>query len=236
MINQEKWVGSLPNINVESRKVANQLDHERWMKTIPKKEKYRNAKKYSLFSILFVLGLLLVSAVKNETRNLQKEINKLEASIKGIKFNLNQAILDNEVINSPEKISLLAKEHLDIDLVSYKKSQIKQLGDKEENLINIDKIKKQKAKELSENIKTQIAKKIEDKKEDIKELQKLYYNPKSIPGEIKTQVAISIEEKKSELKNMYSSPNDIFTFQKVGKWTVVQVVKLFLGMPVIPGR
>ena len=39
MINQEKWIGSLPNINVESRKVANQLDHERWMQTIPKKEK-----------------------------------------------------------------------------------------------------------------------------------------------------------------------------------------------------
>ena len=159
MINQDKWIGSLPNINVESRKVANQLDHERWMQTIPKKEKYRHAKKYSLFSILFVLGLLLVSAVKNETRNLQKEINKLEASIKGVKFNLDQATLDNEVINSPEKISLLAKEHLDIDLVSYKKSQIKQLGDKEENLINIDKIKTQKTKDLSENIKTQITKK-----------------------------------------------------------------------------
>ena len=33
-----------------------------------------------------------------------------------IKFNLKQAILDNEVITSPENISKLAKEYLNIDL------------------------------------------------------------------------------------------------------------------------
>ena len=65
MINQDKWISSLPNINTESRKIANQLDHDRWMKTIPKKEKekYKYVKKYSLVPILFVCGLLLVSTV-----------------------------------------------------------------------------------------------------------------------------------------------------------------------------
>ena len=71
-----------------------------------------------------VCGLLFVSVVKNETRNLQKEINNLETSINLIKFNLDQAFLDNEVITSPENISRLAKEYLNINFISYKRSQI----------------------------------------------------------------------------------------------------------------
>ena len=37
--------------------------------------------------------------------------------------------LDHDVITSPENISLLAKIHLDNDLIHYKKSQIYQLKD-----------------------------------------------------------------------------------------------------------
>jgi len=89
---------------------------------------------------------------------------------------------------------------------------------------------------LSASIKTQVAKKIEEKKLEIRKLQEMYSNPKSIPKEIKTQVAVQIEEKKIEIRNIYSAPKDIFTLQKVGRWSIVQVVKLFLGMPIIPGR
>ena len=89
---------------------------------------------------------------------------------------------------------------------------------------------------MSDNIKTQVAKRVEKKKTEIRKLQELYYNPQSIPKEIKTQVAIKIKEKKDELKNIYSEPTDIFTLERVGRWSVVQVVKLFLGMPIIPGR
>ena len=60
-------------------------------------------------TVLFICGLLFVSVVKNETRNLQKEINNLEANINLIKFNLDQAILDHEVITSPENISFSKK-------------------------------------------------------------------------------------------------------------------------------
>ena len=116
MINRDKWIGSLPNVNTEFNKTTNQLDHDRWINTIPKKNKYSSVnkntygsvKKYSLIVTLFVCGLLFVSAIKNETRNVQKIINNLETSINVIKFNLDQAILDNEVITSPENISLLA--------------------------------------------------------------------------------------------------------------------------------
>ena len=249
MINQDKWIASLPKGNKILGNSTVHLDHDRWVNTIPKqntynsvnKNTYGSVKKYSLIVTLFVCGLLFVSAIKNETRNLQKIINNLEASINVIKFNLDQAILDNEIITSPENISLLAKEYLSIDLVSYKRSQIKQLNDENKKFTKVNKIKKEKInkkkiKNLSDNIKTQVTKRIEIKKTEMRKLQELYYNPKSIPKEIKTQVAVQIEEKKNEIRNIYSAPKDIFTLERVGRWSVIQVVKLFLGMPVIPGR
>ena len=45
---------------------------------------------------------MLVSAIKNESKILQKEINNLYASINTLKYNLHQASLDQEVITSPE--------------------------------------------------------------------------------------------------------------------------------------
>jgi hypothetical protein len=241
MINQEKWIGSLSIKNTRFSNIKNQLDHDRWINTIPKKNTYNSMHKFSLIAILFVCGLLFVSAVKNETRILQKEINNLEVSINGIRYNLDQAIIDNEVITSPENISLLAKEYLNINLVSYKKSQIKQLNDETEKLTKINKTKKEKinkkkAKNLSDNIKLKVVKRIEEKKTEIRKLQALYSNPKLISGEIKTQVANKIEEKKTELKNIYHSPKNVITLKKVGKWSAIQVVKTFLGMPIIPGK
>ena len=248
MINQDKWIDSIPKTIIKFDKGANQVDYYRWVNTIPKKDTYNNvathnnvAWKYSLVVVLFVCGLLFVSAVKNKTRNLEKEINSLRASNNVIKFNLDQAILDNEVITSPDNISLLAKEYLNIDLVSYKKSQIKKLRDENEKFTKVNKIKKEKInkkkiKNLSDSIKTQVAKRIEIKKTEMRKLQELYYNPKSIPKEIKTQVAVQIEEKKNEIRNIYSAPKDIFTLERVGKWSVIQIVKLFLGIPIIPGR
>ena len=247
MINQDKWINSIPKINNKFDEKIKQWDSNRWVNTISKKttygskNSYGSVKKYSLTAILFVSGLLLVSAVKNETRNLQKEINNLEASIDVAKFNLKQAILDNEVITAPENISRLAKEYLNTSLVSYKRSQIKQLSDENEKFTKVNKVKKEKinkkkTKNLTASIKKQVAKRIETKKTEMRKLQALYYNPKSIPKEIKTQVAVQIEKKKNEIRNIYNAPKDIFTLERVGRWSVVQVVKLFLGMPVIPGR
>ena len=102
MINSDKWLNSIPKTDSKNTSDINQMDYSRWEKTISKKNTYNSVKKYSLMSFLFVCGLLFVSAVKNETRNLQKEINTLQTSINEVKFNLNQAALDNSVINSPE--------------------------------------------------------------------------------------------------------------------------------------
>ena len=145
MINQDKWLDSISKTIIKFNVEENQVDHYRWVNTIPKKNTYNAVRKYSavrkyfLMTVLFVCGLLFVSAVKNETRNLEKEINSLRASNKMIKFNLDQAILDNEVITSPENISRLAKEYLNTNFVSYKKSQIKQLDEDTETVIKLNK-------------------------------------------------------------------------------------------------
>ena len=240
MINQDKWISSLRKTNIKFDEKIIQVDHHRWENTIPKKDtfntvkkySFNTVKKYSLMTILFVCGLLFVSAVKNETRNLEKEINNLRASNNVIKFNLDQAILDNEVITSPENITRLAKEYLNTDFISYKKSQIKHLDEHTETFTKPEK----KNNNLKENIKLEITKKIEKKKTEIRKLQELYSNPESIPDEIKTQVATKIEEKKNELKNLYSAPKETITLKKVQKWAAIQVVKVFLGMPIIPGK
>ena len=244
MINQDKWIDSLPKTNIKFNEDPNQLDHYRWVNTIPKKKtynavrkypairKYSTARKYSFMAVLFVCGLLFVSVVKNETRNLEKVINSLRASNNVIKFNLNQAILNSEVIISPENISRLAKEYLDTDFISYKQSQIRQLNG---NKTPIAKLKKEN-NNLPKKIKLKITKRIEATKTEIKKLQELYSKPESIPGEIKTQVAKKIEEKNNVIKNIYNSPKDAITLERAQKWAAVQVVKVFLGIPIVPGR
>lgn len=243
MINQDKWIGSIPKAKHRyQEEETNQLDYNRWVNTIPKKNGYNSIKKYSITATFFIVSLLLVSALKNETRKLQKEINDLQASVSIFKHNLDQARLDNEVITSPENISRLAKENLNIDLVSYKRSQIKRLNNYDnEAFTNVSKITKKKNNKkkidsLSTNIKIQVTEKIKEKKQEIRKLQELYSNPKQIPNEVKTQIAKQIKEKKVELKNIYDSPRDIITFESIQRWGVIQVVKLFLGIPVVPGR
>ena len=237
MINKDKWINSLPNVNTKRDEELIQIDHNKWVNTIPKKSTFNSVKKYSFMTIVFVFGLFFVSVVKNQTRNLEKEINYLKASISSIEFNLNQAILYNVVITSPENISKLAKEHLNNDLIYYKKSQIKNLDDDNKILKKLSKKNNIKVlNNLPENVKKHITKKIEKKKKELAKLQELYNDPRSVPDEVKTKVAKQIEKKKFELKSLYESPKEVVTLQRIGKWGAVQVVKVALGMPVIPGR
>ena len=124
-LNPKKWLNTLPNANMETNQEEYKLDNQRWVDTIHKRKKDNSIQKYSLVTILFVVGLIFVSVIKNETKNLEKEISNLLASINTLKLDLHQATLDHEVITSPENISRLSKEYLETDLVPYKKSQIK---------------------------------------------------------------------------------------------------------------
>jgi hypothetical protein len=211
MINQSKWINSLPNVKKESDKTIDQIDYDKWINTIPKQEAYNSVTKYTFLTVFFICGLIFVSIVKNETRNLQKEINNLESSLNSIKFNLDQAFLDHEIITSPENISLLARKHLNIDFSPYKRSQIKQLNNPGKNIAVINKTK-------------------------VHNPKKLYSRSKSISDEIKTHVSKRIEAKKEEIVNLYQAPESVIDLKKAGRWGVIQLVKAFLGMPIIPGR
>ena len=85
-------------------------------------------------------------------------------------------------------------------------------------------------------MKVQVLKKIQEKKTELKKLQEIYSNPKTLPTEVKMSLARQISEKKKEIRNIYDSPGEFFTLERVRRWGAVQVVKLFLGIPVVPGK
>ena len=155
MINKEKWIDSLPKQNAQFDKKKDHIDDYRWLNTLPQKNTFSVLGKYSLMTVIFICGLMFVSVVKNETRNLEKEINNLTKFNDEVKYSLDQAILDHEVITSPENISKLAKEYLNTEFTYYKKSQIRKLGDNSD----IATKNNTKDKNLSNKIKLKIAKK-----------------------------------------------------------------------------
>ena len=83
-------------------------------------------KKYILSIFLFVCGLFLVSLVKNETREVQKDIDILKSAIETIRSELHQSTLDFNIITTPENLQKLVKNNLDTNFISYKRSQIKE--------------------------------------------------------------------------------------------------------------
>ena len=82
----------------------------------------------------------------------------------------------------------------------------------------------------------EIAKKVEAKRDGIKKIKKLYSEPDTIPDEIKNQITKKVKEKKVGLLNIYKSPSDVITLENVQRWGGIQVVKGFLGIPIVPGR
>ena len=119
------------------------MTEDKWINPSPEKNSIKSVKKSSFMIIFFIFGLLVVSAVKNETRSLQKEINNLEASINDKKFDLSQAILDHEVLTSPENIAQLSQKYLEIDLLAYNLSQIHKLNHKDGEFLIKNKTQKE---------------------------------------------------------------------------------------------
>ena len=234
MMDPKVWVKTVPNKHTGTNFENSKVDPNIWINTIPKKKSFNPVKRYSFVIIFFIFGLALIPIIKNETRSLQKEINKLQTSINNIKFDLHQATLDHQFITSPENISRLAKIHLENTFDSYKISQIKKFGERNEN----EKFSKvfDGLPENKKKIKLLLAKKVEQKKTELIKLRELYSKPNELPGEIKLQVSKRIEEKKNEIEKLYTEPESIFTSKKMQKWAGIQIVKLFLGIPIVPGK
>ena len=160
------WISTIPNTAVDVTKDDRKSNPNKWIASIPKKTSNNLLKKYSLVSTFFVLGLIIVSVIKNETRHIEKEISNLQKSIYNYKFDLHQATLEHEVITSPENISLLANEYLDTNFVFYKREQIKNLNDNEERSTNLVKNNKP-INNISKEIKTTLKAKIDTKKKRV---------------------------------------------------------------------
>jgi len=230
MIDHNIWIKTLPASNKDIINKDEQLNPEIWTNSIPKNKKNNIFKKYYLLTMVFIVGLVFVSAVKNETRNLEKELVKLQILVDKTKFELYQATLEHEVITSPENISKLAEEYLDFELDTYKNDQIRHLDTNYEKLAKLD------DKKISKKVKKAIANKIAEKKVELQKLQELYSRPDELPEKLKIKVENKIVKTKEELKNLYTNPKEVITEKKVQKWAFVQVVKAFLGMPIIPGK
>ena len=230
MINSELWRNTIPVKNLDKDSKNYNLDPEKWINTLPKKNKKSFAKNFSITLVIFLVGLIFVSVIKNKTRNLQKEINELQVSIDNLKIDLDLTTLDYEVITSPENLSKLAKKHLEFELHSYKRSQILNL-DSEGKLLS--KIKKNRDESISHTAKSKIKKSYKKK---IKKAKELYAEPEKIPQEVKMSVVSKFEKKKEELKQIYHNPKETITVERLQRWGTIQLVKAFLGIPVIPGK
>jgi len=235
MINSEQWKNTIPGINKNEGNTNYDLDPEKWLNTLPnnappKKNKKSFAKSFSITLVIFLIGLIFVSVIKNKTRGLQKEINDLQASINNLKIDLNFTSLDYEVITSPENLSEMAKKHLEFELHSYKKSQIRDL--KNEELL-ISKATEIESESLSSIAKSKIKKKY---KKNIKKVKELYNEPEKIPAELKMSVTNNIKRKKENMKKIYNNPKEIITKEKLQKWGSMQIVKAILGIPIMPGK
>ena len=121
------WINSIPDNKNSFINETNSLHDNFEQEIISNKKNNNPIKRYSITACAFVIGIIFVSVVKNESRNLEKEIDNLQAHINAINFDLTQATLDHNAITSPDNISKLAKIYLNEDFKSYKKSQIYQL-------------------------------------------------------------------------------------------------------------
>ena len=226
---------------MEDNQQSFNLDPNKWTDTLPGNKKHilnnkhsnSNTTKYYLMTIFFIIGLMTVSIIKNKTRNLQKEISSLRASVDIIKHDLHQSTLEHAVITSPENISILAKEYLDSSFLAYKNIQIKKLNDEKKISSSLKNTKK---KILQKKSNLELAKKIESKKNELISLKEFYYNPDTLPGEVKLQISKKIENAKNEMKALYNDPKKIIETEKLYKWGTIQVVKVMLGIPIVPGR
>ena len=227
-INLNKWIKTLTFAKTDDED-NNNSNSEKWIYIPPIEEKNNSVKNYSITAVLFICGLMFVSVIKNETRNFQKNINIFQKSINNIKVELHQETLDNEIITSPENLVLLAKENLESNFIFYKKSQIKGL-ENEKTYIKISN------KNLTPDVKRNIARKIKKKKDELTKLKKFYSNPKKIPNEIKISLAKKIEKKKQEISYLYNNPKESLNSGKTQKWMLLQLAKIFVGIPVVPGK
>ena len=67
-------------------------------------------------------------------------------------------------------------------------------------------------------------------------MKELYNEPETIPTELKMGVTNKIKRKKENIKKIYQDPKEFLTKEKLQRWGTIQIVKAFLGIPIVPGK
>ena len=165
-----------------------------------------------LILITLISGLIFTSLIKNKTRLLEKELIYLDNEINSLKSNLAEASLDFQYLSTPKHISFLVKDFLDGNFSYYKEYQIQKSIKPQKDLIILKKLKNdntssQLSTKESVNKKSNVAKEIDN-----------------------TQLLIT---ERIDKKNSQKEKKKI-TSKKIQKWTGIQAIKVFLGIPNIP--
>ena len=159
-----------------------------------------------LILVTLISGLIFTSLIKNKTRLIEKELIYLDNEINSLSSNLAEASLDFQYLSTPKHISLLAKDFLDENFSYYKESQI------QKNLIILKKLK-------NDNIFSQLS------------TEETVNKKSNVVKEIDNKQLLITE--RIDKKNSQKEKKKI-TSKKIQKWTGIQAIKVFLGIPNIP--
>ena len=86
--------------------------------------------KIAIILFIVIFGTVCVSYIKNQTRDVEKEILKLKEEQENLVEKLKSEKLENNYLASPERVKKLAKLHLSQDYIEMDKNNFRYLNEK----------------------------------------------------------------------------------------------------------
>jgi len=87
-------------------------------------------KRISIVAFIVIFGTICVSYIKNKTRDLEKEILKVNQEQTDLVAKLKNEKLENNYLSAPERVKQLAKKHLSPEYIEMDKTNFKYLNEK----------------------------------------------------------------------------------------------------------
>ena len=80
-------------------------------------------KKYIFLTFFFIFGIFFISNIKNETRDIEKNIRNINTKIFTLNGELHEARLDYDYLSSPTNLSILSEKIFKDELNFYSPRQ-----------------------------------------------------------------------------------------------------------------
>ena len=97
-------------------------------------------KKYIFLIFFFIFGIFFISIIKNETRDIEKNIRNINAKIFTLNTELHEASLDYNYLSSSANISILSEKIFKDELNFYSLKQLSHINLEEINNNNNQKV------------------------------------------------------------------------------------------------